>query len=393
MRHEIFNRSHVWVAVIAAVTSATLLMCARGILGFISFLNPVERALSSFYITDLFYEADRDGVSLDTSAVITIVDMSEVYERGDLAGIIKAIDSLQPAIIGVDIRFDGLRDDTKGNDLLTDAACHTVTPTIWACELENWSDEENQFADIRHSFFVDQGATVEEGFTNVQSDMNGGAVRSYGNWRKAQGSVCYSLPARLAVGMTGDSTVFREVYSTPIRYSSVHFPVVRYDSLADNADLIRNHIVLLGAMRDKRDMHFTPIGFIPGVTIIGLTVNTILNDSAPRELSYGLQILLVLFLLWLADVLYALFRKLMSMNRTLGMISGKGMLDGIFTLSYMALVIVFADYMLFRLTNFYFDTAFVIMSIFLLDTARAIYSTVADRMKIRNKKTELSEQI
>ena len=142
-----------WVAVIAAVTSATLLMCARGILGFISFLNPVERALSSFYITDLFYEADRDGVSLDTSAVITIVDMSEVYERGDLAGIIKAIDSLQPAIIGVDIRFDGLRDDTKGNDLLTDAACHTVTPTIWACELENWSDEENQFADIRHSFF------------------------------------------------------------------------------------------------------------------------------------------------------------------------------------------------------------------------------------------------
>lgn len=384
MRQEIFNRSHLCVAVIAAVTSVILLMCARGFLGFISLLNPVERALNSFYITDLFCDADNGGVSKDTSAVITIVDMSEVYDRGDLAGVIKAIDSLQPAIIGVDIRFDGLRDDTRGNELLIEAACNTLTPTVWACELENWSDEEKQFSDINHSFFVDLGAKVDEGFTNVQSDMNGGAVRSYGIWRKAQGRVCYSLPAKLAVGMTGDTTFIRDTYSTTIRYSATRFPVVSYDSLADYADLIRNHIVLLGAMRDKRDMHLSPIGLIPGVTIIGLTVNTILNDNAPRELSYWWRIPLVLFLLWLADVLYALFRKLMSLNRTLGMISGKGMLDGIFTLSYMALVIVFADYILFRLTNFYFDTAYVIMSIFLLDTARAIYSIVEERIQKRN---------
>lgn len=374
-----FRKRHIIVSLIAASLSLVLWNGTRGILNMLSFLNPVERALANFHMTDLFCEAENGNYPQDTSSVITIVDMSEVFNRAELATIIEHIDNLQPAIIGVDIRFDGERDDHFGNERLIETVLNTNSPIIWANMLSNWSDEEKQFTKVLHSFFVDRGIKVEEGFTNVQHDINGGTVRSYGIKRQAEGLTYYSLPTRLAIAMKGDSTILKKYDDDcNIRYSSTHFPIVPYDKITENADLIRNRIVILGAIDDKRDMHYCPIGPTSGISIIAFATNTLINDNAPKELSFGWMVLLSLFLIWFAEVMHETFLWGVSHIKWLRTIAERGILDGIYILLYLMLVLVLIDYFVFKLTSYYYDTAFIIMSILLLDTSRQIYDYIKE---------------
>jgi CHASE2 domain-containing sensor protein len=373
-----FRKRHIIVSLIAASLSLVLWNGTRGILNMLSFLNPVERALANFHMTDLFCEAENGNYPQDTSSVITIVDMSEVFNRAELATIIEHIDNLQPAIIGVDIRFDGERDDHFGNERLIETVLNTNSPIIWANMLSNWSDEEKQFTKVLHSFFVDRGIKVEEGFTNVQHDINGGTVRSYGIKRQAEGLTYYSLPTRLAIAMTGDSTILKKYDDCNIRYSSTHFPIVPFDKITENADLIRNRIVILGAIDDKRDMHYCPIGPTSGISIIAFATNTLINDNAPKELSFGWMVLLSLFLIWFAEVMHETFLWGVSHIKWLRTIAERGILDGIYILLYLMLVLVLIDYFVFKLTSYYYDTAFIIMSILLLDTSRQIYDYIKE---------------
>lgn len=374
-----FHKRHIIVSLIAASLSLVLWNGTRGIVNMLSFLNPVERALSNFHMTDLFCEAENGNYPQDTSSVITIVDMSEVFNRAELATIIEHIDSLQPTIIGVDIRFDGERDDHFGNERLIETVLNTNSPIIWANMLSNWSDEEKQFTKVLHSFFVDRGIKVEEGFTNVQHDINGGTVRSYGIKRQAEGLTYYSLPTRLAIAMKGDSTILKKYDDNcNIRYSSTHFPIVPFDKITENADLIRNRIVILGAIDDKRDMHYCPIGPTSGISIIAFATNTLINDNAPKELFFGWMVLLSLFLIWFAEVMHETFLWGVSHIKWLRTIAERGILDGIYILLYLMLVLVLIDYFVFKLTSYYYDTAFIIMSILLLDTSRQIYDYIKE---------------
>lgn len=374
-----FRKRHIIVSLIAASLSLVLWKGTRGIVNMLSFLNPVERALANFHMTDLFCEAENGNYPQDTSSVITIVDMSEVFNRAELATIIEHIDNLQPAIIGVDIRFDGERDDHFGNERLIETVRNTNSPIIWANMLSNWSDEEKQFTKVLHSFFVDRGIKVEEGFTNVQHDINGGTVRSYGIKRQAEGLTYYSLPTRLAIAMKRDSTILKKYDDDcNIRYSSTHFPIVPFDKITENADLIRKRIVILGAIDDKRDMHYCPIGPTSGISIIAFATNTLINDNAPKELSFGWMVLLSLFLIWFAEVMHETFLWGVSHIKWLRTIAERGILDGIYILLYLMLVLVLIDYFVFKLTSYYYDTAFIIMSILLLDTSRQIYDYIKE---------------
>ncbi len=377
-------KRHLFVSLIAASLSVILLLGASGFLRMISLLNPIERALANFHMTDLFCDAESGSIPQDTSEVITIVDMSEVFDRAKLAQIIENIDALQPAIIGVDIRFDGEREDGSGNKRLIETVFSTTSPTIWANELSDWSDEEKQYTKVLHSFFVDLGIEVEEGFTNVQHDMNGGTVRSYGIMRQAKGHTVYSLPARLAVAMTRDSTILKNSYDCNIRYSSTHFPIVPYNKIAENEDLIRNHIVILGALNDKRDTHYSPMGLTSGISIIAYATNTIINDNAPKKLSLGWMTLLSLLFIWLAEVMHEAFIWVTRQIKWLKTIAQRGILDGIYTLFYLVFILVLIDYFIFKLTGFYYDTAFIIMSILMLDTSRQIYDLIKDKYTTEN---------
>ena len=362
---SIFRFKHIAVTLVA---SFLMLLVVFGLLFSISFLNPVERAYENFRMTDLFYDADNYGGERDTSGVITLVDMTDVFSRSRLAEIVEGIDALEPSILGVDIVFDGLRDDSVGNERLIEAVCNTKSQTIWAYKLTEWSDDVEEFTKTYHSFFTEY-VEVEEGYTNVQRDINGGTVRTFGLQRKAEGRIEYSLPARVAMGATNDSSFLRFT-DCNIRYSSIQFPVVPCDSIADYADFIRGHIVLLGATDDKRDLHYTPMGHIAGLKILAYTVQTIISNQIPIETSLWATILLTVLLIWLGElfqhgVTYFLSKR---KNWFLQELARKDLVSGLIFIIYI-IILVWADFLFFIKTNHYFNMGWAIMGIALLETS------------------------
>lgn len=375
---SVFHLKHFAIAVIATVLTWLI---ALGFLFSLSFLNPVERAFENFRMTDIFYDAENQEEQKDTSGIITLVDMTDVFSRSQLAEVIEEIDALEPAIVGVDIVFDGLRDDSVGNERLIETVCNNITsPVIWAYKLTDWDDDEEQFTQTFHSFFVEEyGIEVEEGYTNVQRDVNGGTVRSFGIKRRTRNRMEYSLPARLAVGLTGDSTILKKYDNCDIRYTATQFPIVPYDSIAKYGDLIRGHVVLLGATSDKRDLHYTPLGHIAGVKILAYTVQTIVNHEIPQEFPKWLTILFTLFFIWLAELMQTGLTSWMKKSRfgIFHMIGKHDLVAEVVAILYI-IILVGLDYFFFVNTNIYFNTAWTIMGVALLDTARKLYALLGD---------------
>ncbi len=372
---SIFHKEHIFITAIAAVIVSLM---GAGYIITISHFNPVERAFGNFHMTDMFTEVENGGTPQDTSEMITIVDMSKVYSRARLAEIVNTIDSLKPAIMGVDIVFDGLRDDPRGNEILTQTVYSTSSPIIWAYELIDWNREKQQYDHTLHSFFRDPNVPLEEAYINVQRDETGGTIRSINIKRQTEEGTEYSMPARLAAGYTGDSTVLKEYKDCRIRYTATHFPIVPCDSIAEYAHLIKDNIVLLGAAKDRRDMHYTPLGHIPGVRIIALAAQTIINKDIPNEFPLWATILLSLFLVWLCVILASAINTFKSKSRiTFVRRLGQYEVNDFIFFAYIVFLVWF-DYLLFVKTNYFFNVTWVILSILLLDTASAIYNAITN---------------
>ena len=373
----IFSIKHVVVTLTAMLL---MWLCVQGFLLSISFLNPVERAFDNFRMTDLFYEIESRNKSGHTNDVITLVDMSREFSRSRLGDIISQIDAMNPALLGVDIVFDGIRDDQVGHHHLLDCIREATIPIVWAYQLENWNNERQEFDSIYHSFFADS-LDIMEGYTNVSRNM----VRSFGLWRKAKGQVEYSLPARMAMQFTGDSS-FLQHEDCNIRFSSTQFHVVPCDSLDDYSDLITGHIVLLGATKDKRDVHYTPIGLIPGPHIQAYALLTIINNEFPREVPGGLTLLLTFLFMWVGEILQVGATAFMSARRRWfpQMLGQQDLVAGLVAGGYIV-VLVAIDYYLFVRTGYFFNSGWAVMGIALQDTARKWYPIMLESPgKIRN---------
>ena len=220
----------------------------------ISFLNPLERAVENFSMTDVFYDISYTSGERDTSDLITLVDMTDVYDRSRLADIVDSIQKYEPALMGVDIVFEGWRGDTAGTERIIEAICSASSPTVWAYKLADWNDEEEQFDGTVHSVFADL-VDINEGYTNVIRDINGGTVRSFGITRKAEHRPQHSLPATVATTFLGDTTIYDRLTDQDINYTATVFPVLQPDSIWLHPELIRGRIVMLGATHDGQEVN------------------------------------------------------------------------------------------------------------------------------------------
>ena len=74
---------------------AALAFVVLGIMAFftfnLSFLNPIKKAVKEFSMTDLYYQILQETGSPATSPLITIVDMTELISRQDLAQALEKI--------------------------------------------------------------------------------------------------------------------------------------------------------------------------------------------------------------------------------------------------------------------------------------------------------------
>ena len=138
-----FHRDHVIITLFGFILLAILNVMVINI----DFLNPISRALENFSITDMFFEVEHADEP-EECPIITIVDMTELYDRGDIAELIREVDECNPVCIGVDLIFEGVRDNILGNELLEQTLSDLKSPAVFANKLTDYNSSNNSFQGI-----------------------------------------------------------------------------------------------------------------------------------------------------------------------------------------------------------------------------------------------------
>ena len=169
--------------------SVTLLsICIMGFFAVIammaSTLDPLKRAVENFSFTDIYYNILMESTEPDTSRVITIVDMTKITNRSDMAQLLQDIETHNPKVVGLDVCFDNEGEDFEGNDRLIQVA-EEHKNIIFSQKMLDWKNDSIGWTTSIHSFFHEI-TDLTEGTTNMPRSSLYDSMK-----RKAPLSECY----------------------------------------------------------------------------------------------------------------------------------------------------------------------------------------------------------
>ena len=284
-----FHRDHLLILLGAFV----LLGLLRFLTFNVSFLNPVARALDAYSLSDLYFEIQHYGKEPAASDAIAIVDVTDCSDRGELALLLERITACEPACVGVDVIFEGLKADPAGNERLREAAGLTRDNTVFACKLIDYQSDSSCFTSAVRSFFAGE-ESVREGYVNLMNNLDNTPVRQFSLERKLGEETVPSFATAIVEHYSGHGLGYKKKDQL-INYRAVSFPVVSPDDIEEQADLLEGRIVLVGAAREESDMHASPLGKIPGVRIQAHSVDSLLGKTlktVPKSLIWVLAVIL-----------------------------------------------------------------------------------------------------
>ena len=383
-----FHRDHWIVTILAFVFMGVLAYVTVSV----DFLNPVEQAFNNYSLSDMYYQIDRHGVQPDTSELITIVDMTEYYNRGDLAEILMKINDMDPQVVGVDIIFEGIRDDAVGNELLQDAVKALGDKAVFAMKLKDYDDDKECFTGVTSSFFTDS-IVVKQGYANLPDNMEDRNIRDYTVTQRRNDSTIYSLPYMVAHSMDEEIQPTDKVLH--IDYSNVAFPVVKASELDEHVELIAGHIVMLGTMYEEQDMHLSPIGKMAGLEMQTYSLKTILERKIITDLPEWLNYVIAFIVCFLVELsLYALgrFNARFKKNTMIAFLAKSGLSKTILVIVWL-IGINWIGYLVFKNGGVYIDTVLILTLVALLLAAREFYKAFIQAMAINHDNKYLETSI
>lgn len=335
----------------------------------ISFLNPIARALGSFSTVDIYYQMLVDDPV--ESADISIIDISTVEPRRDIAAIINETESICPKTIGIDIVFANPKEDTAGDDMIMDIA-EKYGNIVFAA---NYQFDAVRRSHIENRSFFTPFISVREGMTNFNRDLYGDVKRDM-NVGISLGDSIWPSFAWLTASVSSDGIMPLRDGTEAIDFSPTRFHVISPDSITAKADLIKDRIVLIGAMRDETDKHYTPLGKISGVELQAYSIQTLLQKKSTRSMPAAviavLSFLIVLFTEWLQEKYEqvakrcksAIIRHLLSTDMAMGIVTFVWML-----------ILLYLFTILFAKTRVSINVGWAFSAMALLDTTRKFYNT------------------
>jgi CHASE2 domain-containing sensor protein len=246
------------------------------------FLDPAAKVINSFSMSDVYYQILQESGDQDCNNDITIVDMSDLYNRRDLARLLNEIEEQTPRIVGVDIEFEGTKEDSIGDMMIWDVA-GMYDNIVFSYRLVNYKDDKIGYADVVHSFFAEP-LEVEEGFTNMQRDLYSSIKRVISIGKRVQGELRASFITKVANMYLRGESVSIEDREMTINFTPTHFTVVPSDSVKYRPTKLKDKIVLLGAMKEETDMHYTPLGKLAGVELLAYSIQTLLEHKEVYKL-------------------------------------------------------------------------------------------------------------
>lgn len=243
----------------------------------LTFLNPVAQTMKGFAFTDIYYHVMAEHGERDTSRVITIVDMTELVNRADIADVLAQIEEANPKVIGVDIVFEGWKPDSMADMYLSDVA-HSYDNIIFSYRMTDYLNDTIGYSREIHSFFTEV-APVNEGFTNYERTLYGALKRKSNLRRICNGEMRSSFVLEVAKRYTDDQLPEHKEDDLNINFRPTVFRVVPPDSIAEHRDWIEDHVVLFGATHELADMHYTPLGEIAGIELLGYSLQTMFEQT------------------------------------------------------------------------------------------------------------------
>ncbi len=362
----LFHLDHWLITIFAFVILWLLYTAVNGL----SLFSPVKRAMSDMSTTDVFFQITNKTSEVNQD--ITIVDIKDEYNRGKIAESISAVDSLKPWAIGVDIIFESIKGEHEDNYSLFQTVSNMKSKTVWATKLLDFDPYSQSFINQSGSFFADTLAVLS-GFTNLDDNLENTTIRKMLTEEALNGHNVHSFPVAVAM-LLDDSIALKPNSKLSIDYST-KFTTIAYDSIANNKDLIKNHIVLIGSTTDESDMWHTPIGKMPGVMVQAYSLNTIRNHSDIKYFGEWTNLLIAFILCYLFEVLIDLgFQRLRKRDSALGhfLIDSKLLLR-VATIVFMALV-TWGILLVFVYHSKYIDAVLILAALGILIESRRIYN-------------------
>jgi len=390
MRHRpfFFHRDHLLI-----VLGAFLLL---GILSFVtfkvSFLNPVAKALKAYSISDLYFEIQHFGKTPRESDAIAVVDVTDLADREELALLLERIASCQPACMGIDVIFEGLKADSVGNERLREVAGMIRDNSVFACKLVDYVSDSARFTSAVRSFFAEE-ESVQEGYVNLVNNLDNLPIRDLSLERKSRSGPVTSFPAAVVERFSGQDLGYKKK-DFLINYRTVSFRVISPDDIEEQADFLENKIVLVGTVHEESDMHASPLGKMPGVMIQAYSVDTLLGKhlrAVPRVWIWVLAFILsYLFQVTVEWVVMTTGKNRSKATSTF--LRESRIMPGIL-LSLWSIVLTYFSYVLFMRGGTCLDIALILAMFALTLESRKLYRSSVIALATRHKNKFLQNSI
>lgn len=378
----LFHRDHFIIVAFGLL----LLLVLRVITVNIDFLNPIANALDEFSITDMMFDIQHATTEPEVNDLVTIVDMTDLHDRGDIANLLAEISQCSPIVMGIDLIFEGEKDDHLGNELLLEAVHDLEDKAIFTSKLTDYSSAEGTYKGCVRSFFVDD-LDISEAYSNVNNDLTKSVVRDFGIKQKLNDEAMLSFPAKIA-SRFDDSVDKMNDDELLINFKNVVFPVVMYDEVLDKQELIDGHIILVGAMTEEQDMHNSPLGKMSGVELQAYSLLTLLEHKAMKKIPVWLDWLLALLVCYLMELtIDALFQWVCKKDKSAIMVFLKesNVLDIIMLFVWMVLLCWFI-FIMFAKHNIIVGGGMILALLALTCEGRNIYMSIIKGLRAKNEK-------
>ena len=349
------------------------------------FMGPIAEAIKEFEMTDVYCQIlqDTNDDDEEVSDDITIVDMSELYSRRDLAKALVDIEKQNPKVIGVDIVFEGLKEDSVGDEMLTRIALEN-TNIVFSYKLLDYVNDSIGHADTVHSFFVDESDSINEGYTNMPRNLYGGIKRKLSLGEKVEGRLMPSFITKVSAMYEGRQVKDVSKKTININYIPKRFRVVEADSISVHPEWIKDKLVLFGAMKDEYDMHYTPLGKMAGVELLGYSIETLLQKTEVEEVCGWLMIAISFLLVLLTQVVFSLYTSFARKRKNR---VARFLMSATFMRSYLMFIWIalwmWVAFILFYLYDIWLDLGWALSAIAFLLLAQSIYDEIRDAIRTK----------
>ncbi len=365
---------------------------AVAIVGFFAFvtitvkpLDPIKRTIEEFSFADIYYELQREGVP-DTCRSITIVDITNLISRKDIAKTLVDIEKHHPKVVGVDCVFEVIGEDLEGNDSLISVA-NTYKNIVYAETMDCWENDSIGWTSCTHSFFADV-TDITEGTVNVSRALYDNMKRKASVSETYNGKQELSFVTQLA-NHYGDTAIIEAERTDEIQinFTTTYFQVLQPDEVAAHPELIEDHIVLFGATSSINDLHWTPLGRISGIELHAYALQSIIQSKEIRNVQFVPFCLISLLVIFLVQVMQSVYikRTRHSKNLFVKHIVGSSYILNILTFLFTS-VFIGGCFFVFAIFNISFNLGWALSAIAFLGTSRSLYASIKEYVNSKKDK-------